>query len=157
MARQQRTVAQRMADVLQAQAPQSMSVEDLAELVGTTKATIQATVRRAQDEFPAIKRTVPGRVAWTQVVQAKAPAPRPADRQPLAPVPNGPAEKPVEVEVAHLRPIQVKPTSVEVPDLFEAVTTHKTGAVVLRDPNGELWIAHPIRIELPNVGLNGAG
>lgn len=42
------------------------------------------------------------------------------------------------------------------PRLFESVTTHRSGATVLRDSNGDLWLAQPIHIEIwPVLGALG--
>ena len=40
----------------------------------------------------------------------------------------------------------------DVPARFETVATHRTGAMVLRDENDELWLANPVRIDLPALG-----
>lgn len=39
---------------------------------------------------------------------------------------------------------------------FKVVTTHRTGGVVLKDDNGDLWLAQPIHVEIWPV-LNALG
>lgn len=66
--------------------------------------------------------------------------------------------------VASIRPADVAARRVRLQDThkpteltdFKVVTTHRSGGVVLKDDNGDLWLAQPIHVEIWPV-LNALG
>lgn len=62
-------------------------------------------------------------------------------------------DEPVVVEVpTATRPIVVRPmeTPEKAPTLFEAITLDKSNNLVLKDENGDLWLAVPLKPQLPS-------
>ena len=68
---------------------------------------------------------------------------------------DGADERLVAVPAEPPAPVKVIPSALpdDVPGMFEAVTVHRSGALVLRDENGELWLAHALKIGTPTVSL----
>lgn len=116
------------------------------------------TFRPPKDADPAIKARARLRVLEHELKDAApmATSVMMAERERLEAVANGDGARSapamtVEVPAVPVRPISVQPTELpaSTPTMFEAVTTHPSGGIILKDENGELWVSYPVAVKLP--------
>lgn len=121
-------------DFLRGSPGQTHSPKEIADALGLVAGRVSASLQYLNRQHPEVVNEGRGRWSWREV----SPQPSASKVELLAPLAK--ALGGASMTTAAL------PEAT--PALFEPVTTHRSGATVLRDSNGELWLAQPIRIDV---------
>lgn len=131
-------------EFLQSHPGESFSPKQIGDALGLVPGRVSASLQYLNRQYDEIVKTGRGLWCWSPGIPEEGQQRRQVSKTPvelLAPLAEA-------LEGRKGGTAGMVDAATKAPTLFEAVTTHRSGATVLRDSNGDLWLAQPIRIEV---------